>query len=153
LVSVLIEQVNIAIIVEDLSIIDGLKRGWEVLRDNIGNLIIMGLILLIGGIIAGIIIAIPMIAVFLPLGLGFLGDSTSYYDALLSGGIITSLLCCAAYIPVLIVLNGILQAFIKSAWTLTYLQITGQDSSSKEELVESIGEEDRSDEDPPVEFE
>jgi len=38
--------------------------------------------------------------------------------------IIISALCCAAYIPVLILLVGILRAYIQSAWTLTYLRIT-----------------------------
>ena len=142
LTSVLFEQANMAIVVEDLSMIDGLKRGWEVLRDNIGNLIIMGLILLIGGIVIGVVLALPMIVVFLPLGLGFLGGTTSASDALFSGGIITSVLCCVAYMPFLIVLNGILQAFTKSAWTLTYLQITGFDLSSNQLLDEVIPDED-----------
>jgi hypothetical protein len=30
----------------------------------------------------------------------------------------------AAYIPVLIVLSGVLQAYIQTAWTLTYLRLT-----------------------------
>lgn len=124
LVSVLFEQVNIAIVVEDLGIFEGLQRGWEVLRDNIGNLIIMGLILVLGGFILNIILALPMISVVLPIIVGVMGGGSTGSDIVFGGGLITSLLCCAAYVPVLIVLSGILQAFIKTAWTATYLEMT-----------------------------
>ncbi len=124
LVSVLFEQVNIAIVVEDLNILDGLKRSWEILRDNIGNLIIMGLILLLGGGLISVILALPMISIGLPLIVGMMRSVNTGSDFFLSGGIIASALCCAAYVPVLVILRGILQAFIKTAWTLTYLDIT-----------------------------
>ncbi|MCJ7703179.1 MAG: hypothetical protein MUO62_16480, partial [Anaerolineales bacterium] len=41
LITIIFEQVNIAIVLEDLNIPDGLKRGWEVFRENIGNMIVM----------------------------------------------------------------------------------------------------------------
>lgn len=125
LVGVLFEQVNIAIVVEDLDILKGLTRGWEVLRDNIGEFIFMGLILGIGGGILNIVLALPMITVTLPLIIGVMGGAESGSDIFFSGGLITSMLCCAVYLPVLILVSGILQSYIKTAWTLTYLQVTG----------------------------
>ena len=44
-VGIIIEQANRAIVLEDLGIFDGLKRGWEIARSNIGPIIIMALIL------------------------------------------------------------------------------------------------------------
>jgi hypothetical protein len=39
-------------------------------------------------------------------------------------GLLIAGLCFAAYQPVLILLNGILTAYIQSAWTLTYMRLT-----------------------------
>jgi hypothetical protein len=130
LVSVVFEQVNIAIVVEDLDIVAGLKRGWDVFRNNIGNMIVMGLILGIGGLIVGFILAIPMFLVLVPLAIGFFGSSGTGSEFLFGGGIAVALLCLVIYLPFLIVLNGILQSYIKTAWTLTYLRLTGLSESS-----------------------
>lgn len=124
LITIIFEQVNIAIVLEDLNIPDGLKRGWEVFRENIGNMIVMSLILVVGGAIVGIVIALPVILVMVPAAIGIIGGLSSNSDLLFGGGIATALVCLAAYLPVLIVLGGILQAYIKTAWTLTYIQLT-----------------------------
>src|SRR4030065_161277 len=43
-VMVVIEQAKAAIVLEDLGIGDGLRRGWEVVRAHVGELIVMALI-------------------------------------------------------------------------------------------------------------
>ncbi|MCJ7701272.1 MAG: hypothetical protein MUO62_06785, partial [Anaerolineales bacterium] len=122
--TIIFEQVNIAIVLEDLNIPDGLKRGWEVFRENIGNMIVMSLILVVGGAIVGIVIALPVILVMVPAAIGIIGGLSSNSDLIFGGGLATALVCLAAYLPVLIVLGGILQAYLKTAWTLTYIQLT-----------------------------
>jgi hypothetical protein len=32
--------------------------------------------------------------------------------------------CCVVYLPVLLFFNGLLTAYIQTAWTLTYLRLT-----------------------------
>jgi hypothetical protein len=117
-VSAIIEQTQAAIVLENLGIMDGLKRGWEIIKSNPVQIIVMFLILGIGGAIVGLIIALPIILAFVPLlmGLGALRQSsfTPLY---------ISLACCAVYVPVLIFLNGILTAYIQSAWTLTFMKL------------------------------
>jgi hypothetical protein len=44
----------------------------------------------------------------------------------LGGGLLTAALCFLAYLPVLLVLSGILRAYIESAWTLTYMRLTNK---------------------------
>jgi len=132
LVSVILEQANIAIVVEDLSIIDGVKRGWKIFRDNIGNMIVMGLILVFGGWIIGLILAFPILIVLVPAAIGLFSGMASGSGYLFGGGIGVSILCLVTYLPVLILLGGILQAYIKTAWTLTYLQLTGESSGEME---------------------
>ena len=123
LLYVLIEQANIAIVVENLGISEGWRRGWQVFKDNLGVMIVMGLILYVGvALIGGLIIGIPVVLFVLPaLGAGLLGGQNAFGSGLLVAG-----LCFVAYLPVLILLNGILTGYIESAWTLTYLRLTGR---------------------------
>jgi hypothetical protein len=121
LVSVFLEQVDIAIVVEDLGIMDGLQRGWDVVKANLGMIIVMGLILYVGvGLIGGFIIGIPIAAIIAPAVIGAINGA----QRALQGGLIITGLCLIVYIPVAIVLYGILQSYIKTAWTLTYLRLT-----------------------------
>jgi hypothetical protein len=116
-VTVVIEQAQAAIVLEDLSMTDGLKRGWQIAKSNAAPIIIMALILGIGGGIAGAIVSLPLILAAVPviLGMGTLRESlTPLYFALA---------CCAVYMPILIFLNGVLTAYIQSAWALTYMRL------------------------------
>ena len=115
--SIIIEQAQAAIVLEDLGIVDGFKRGWQIVKSNLGPVIVMSLILGIGGGIIGAIVAIPIIIAVVPMiiGMGTLRESlTPIYIALA---------CCLAYMPVLIFLNGVLTAYIQSAWALTFMKL------------------------------
>jgi hypothetical protein len=110
-------------VVEDVGIRDGLQRGWDVFRTNLGTFIVMALILLLGvGFIGGIVITLPLVLVVVPALIGFAGGT----DQALGGGLLTAALCFLAYLPVLLVLSGILRAYIESAWTLTYMRLTNK---------------------------
>lgn len=117
--SVVIEQANVAIVLENMGIGDGLRRGWEVVRTNPGPIIIMALILLIGAGIVGFVLALPLVlAIFgLVFGAAAIGDGATNL-------LWVALACCAVYIPVLLVLNGILTAYVQSAWALTYMRLS-----------------------------
>lgn len=116
-IAVVLEQAQPAIVLEDLGMLDGLKRGWEIAKSNVMPMIIMTLILGIGGGILGVIIALPLILAFIPIfmGMGTLRESLT--------PIYISLACCAVYMPVLIFFNGILTAYIQSAWALTFIRL------------------------------
>lgn len=119
-VTVVIEQANAAIVLEDLGIVDGLRRGWEVVRANVGTMIVMALILFIGSAVIGIVLAIPLIITVVPVAIGLAaagGDRPALW--LLTLGI-----CFAIYLPILLVLNGIVTAYVQSAWALTYMRLT-----------------------------
>jgi hypothetical protein len=119
------EQVNIAIVVEDLGIQAGLQRGWEVFRANIGTMIVMALILVMGGFLAGLLLALPLILTIIPLAIGVIALASGDSAALGGGGLAVAGLCCLAYLPVLLVASGMISAYTKSAWTLTYLRLIG----------------------------
>jgi membrane-anchored glycerophosphoryl diester phosphodiesterase (GDPDase) len=114
--SVVIEQANVAIVLENLSIGDGFRRGWEVVRANVGPILILTLIIFIGSGVVGLIIAIPLIAAVFPLIFSAASNNTS--------PIWITVVCCALYFPILLILSGILNAYVQSVWTLTYMRLT-----------------------------
>jgi hypothetical protein len=117
-IMVIVEQAQPAIIAENLGMWDGFKRGWEIVKNNGVNFFLLALILFIGGAIVGFIIALPILFAVVPLILG-----ANSLDQTLTP-VYIALACCAVYIPVLYLFNGILAAYIQSVWTLTYLRLT-----------------------------
>ncbi len=119
-VGVIVEQANIAIIVEELAIIAGLKRGWEVVKNNAGTYILMWLILVVGLGLLGILLGLPLVLVVAPAIVGEgLGTAQAARNGLILAGV-----CLVGYLPILIFLNGVIQSFAQSAWTLTFMRLT-----------------------------
>lgn len=131
-VSVILEQVYIAIVVEDRGIADGFSRGWEVARNHWEQMLVMGIILILGAMILGLILAVPMFMILVPLffSLGLIRNSNMIPLAV--GGI-----CFLVYLPVLILAGGIIKAYVQSAWTLTFLRVTGRGPASEPAWAES----------------
>jgi hypothetical protein len=127
-IAVIVEQANIALVVENLGIIEAIKRGWQVVWDNIGNMIVMSLILTLGvSLIGGAIIGLPLLIVAAPAVAGAVAGTT---DALRNGLIVSGLLFIV-YLPFLLLLSGILRAYTSSAWTLTFLRLTHKPSQNQ----------------------
>jgi hypothetical protein len=137
-VSVIVEQASIAIVLEDLGVMDGLRRGWEVVRLNLGTMIVMALILSLGVAgIGGFIIALPIAFVVLPAIIGTAVGQVPT-DQTLPAGWILAAVCIVAYLPVLLILNGILRSYIETAWTLTFMRLTGKPPVALEPVSENI---------------
>lgn len=116
-ITVVIEQANAAIVLENLGVGDGLRKGWEVVRANVGTMIVMALILFVSAAVIGILLAIPVIITVIPAAIAMAAGGER--NSLLIAGV-----CCAVYFPILLILNGILTAYIQSAWALTYMRLT-----------------------------
>ncbi len=130
LVGIYVMLAQVAVVVEDLNILDGLARGWQILRDHLGPILIMALILFLGGGLIGLLLALPLMVIAVPaaLSLAFAGEGQLPTGLLLSG------LCLVGLIPVMILLNGILQTFVTGAWTLTFRRLVAlpKDSAQPE---------------------
>ena len=122
-VMAIIEQAQNAIVLEDLNMLDGFKRGWEIVKANAVPIIIMMLILGIGSGVIGVIIALPIIIAVVPAVIGMAVSQQTLTPFYIAAA------CCVAYFPVLLFFNGILTAYIQASWTLTYLRLV----KSKEE--------------------
>ncbi len=120
-IEVLITQSSIAMVVDNLGILEGLARGWKVIWENIGVMAVMALILILGVSLAGgLIIGLPFFAVF---GAVFANLITLQQIA---NRIWLFIALLIVYLPVMICLAGILRSYTESAWTLTYLRLTGR---------------------------
>jgi hypothetical protein len=120
-VNLVVELANVAIVRENLGIVDGWRRGWEMARLNPGPVILMAIILFVITFVVGLLIVIPVIAVAVPaaiaIALGANGSNNYVMPLLLAG------LCFVAFLPVGIFINGVVNTFVGSAWTLTYLRL------------------------------
>ena len=115
-ISIYTQLTQVALIVEDLDIVAAFQRAWEVFRSHLGQIIVMGLILGIGGFIVGLILAIPFILMAMPLVIGLIAGTDTSSLVGVSATVIGILL----YVPVLFVASGIMRTFITGSWTLTY---------------------------------
>ena len=119
-VMVVLEQAQAAIVLEDLDMLDGFTRGWGIVKDNAVTILIMVLILGIGSAVLGVILVMPLIIALVPIAAGMAALRNSLTP------LYFGLVCCAAYFPFLLFFNGILTAYIQTAWTLVYLRLARQ---------------------------
>jgi len=119
-VGIVLHQAESAIVIEDARMLDGLRRGWDVFRKNLGPMLLMWLVTGIIGVVIGLVIALPMLVVVVPTIIGF---ATSRGD-LPTTALLLSGLCFVLYLPVLLVVQGVLSAYVQSVWTLTFLRLT-----------------------------
>jgi hypothetical protein len=122
LVAVIIEQAEIAIVIEDRDIPGGLSRGWQVINANWGPVIVMALILMLGSAVVSVLLALPFFLLAFPTMLAFFAGGPSAQQTAL----IALLVCGCLYVPILIFANGLVQTYYHSAWTLTFLRLTGR---------------------------
>ncbi len=119
-VNVIVEQSNVAIVVENRGVLDGLERGWGVVKTNLGYMIVMALVLYIGiGAIGGFIISMPIGLIVMPAVF-----AAALENAASGTGLMVAGLCFILYLPVFILLNGFLRGYIQTSWTLTFLELT-----------------------------
>lgn len=122
-VNIVLEQGQAAIVAEDLTMLDGFKRGWALAKSDIGGMIVLSLVLGIGGGIIGFIFALPVVIAMLPLVISMASVDFTNFSGNLPPTAWISIVCCGLYTPVLLVLSGVLTAYVKTAWALTYLQL------------------------------
>jgi hypothetical protein len=115
-----------AIVLEDKGVIDSLKRSWEVVKAAVGPVIILGLILLLIGGVASFVLALPLILVVVPAVLGMVGLLVEGGQTLGTVALVAAGLVCVAWTPIMFVLDGIVQTWTMSAWTLAYKQFVAK---------------------------
>ncbi len=116
--TVWMEQSMNGIIVDNLTVMEAARQGWNLLRNNALSLAVMALIIYLGvGMITGIVVMPLMFPIFM-VPFGFLDHEAN--RIFLS----VAIACAVAFIPLFAVLSGWSAIFTKSAWVLTYLRLT-----------------------------
>jgi hypothetical protein len=120
---IVLDQIRVygerAAILEDLGWIDAFKRGWQVLRENLGATIILWLIFFAIGIVVFGITFVIMAAIAAPfLGLIFVEESGLWWLGLLCFGGLLGIIVYA-------LIRSIVTAFTSATWTLAYRELTG----------------------------
>ena len=111
----------VAAVEEELGVFEAFGRSWTTLKENIGPVVVMILILIIGFGILGFLIALPFVGIALPAITGAIVGS----DAAIISGVVITLLCALIAIPLLIVIYGLMTTYTTGAWTLTYRRLNG----------------------------
>ena len=122
-IGLMVNFTTIAIIEEDQEIFPAIGRAWQVITRNLGNVLLMFLILGIGQIIAGLIIGLPLIIAPLPFLINLM--ATGFRNV--TTGLVISGVLFLALIPLVIFLGGVLKAYVLSSWTLTYRSLVQQE--------------------------
>ena len=116
---------QIAAVTENLSFSEAIGRALAIVQANLGSVLLLAVLLTIIDGILGFIIALPLGIVFAPvLAAAFAAANGNQQAA--GAALAISGLCLVIYIPVLIVLRGIVETWIVSNWTLAYKQLGTQ---------------------------
>ena len=133
LVNTFVKQAEIALVADNLGVFDSIKAAWNVMKKNIWSYVIMTLILILIEFVAGIVIALPFILVFIPPFVAMAANGFTSFDGLGTSAIVSAVLCCFL-VPIAWLASGILTAYDHAAWTLTYLRL----KQPKTELPEVV---------------
>jgi hypothetical protein len=121
---------QIAAVTENLSFSEALGKAWQVVQANIGPVLLLAVILIVIEVVLGFLFAIPFAIAFAPLIAAAVASGASGNGQVAAGGAIVSGLCLIVWIPVVIVLEGILETWVISTWTLAYKQLSAAPGSA-----------------------
>ena len=116
---------QIAAVTDGLSVGDAFSRAWQIVKANIGAIIILGLILAVVNGVITFVVALPLAAIAAPIMLSVVGAANEN-TAVATSGVVIAGLCLVAWIPVLIIVRGIVETWVTSAWVLAYRRLSTQ---------------------------
>ena len=109
----------------DLGVMDAIRHGWQVLRQHVGQILMLGLIFLVINFVIGLVGAAI---------LGVLGLSTGILTDLFSGATITTNqwisagLGLLAMVIIFSIISAVITAWRSATFTLAYEQWTGKEA-------------------------
>jgi hypothetical protein len=119
-VSGYLSLVQNGIVLDRQGVFEALGRGWNLLKANFWPVVLVAVILWVVGLVAGLLMSAPLLIAGLPL----LAVALSQPDQDLAA-FLPLIGCFVLYLPVLIILGGVLKTYVSSVWTLTYRRLTG----------------------------
>jgi hypothetical protein len=123
ILGLILDQIRVyaerAAILEGMDWIDAFKRGWQVLKDNLGPTIILWLIFLAIGFVFAFFIIAAMMVLFLP----FFAIVANTESALW----LLAPICCGGLLSMIVfaLIGAVVETFTSATWTLAYRELTG----------------------------
>jgi hypothetical protein len=112
------EQSMAAAVVDNMHVTEAAKQGWQVFRNNLAGVSVIGLVLYFGVSIIAALAIMPMMVPFFALPFAF--SVEEFNRAILVGAGV----CASLYLPLFAIFQGAMIALMKSGWILTYLRLT-----------------------------
>jgi hypothetical protein len=136
ILAIVLDQIRVyaerAAILEDMGWIDAFKRGWEVLKENLGPTIIFWLIFLGIGLFFAALIIGGMAVLAIPMFFAF--------TQVEPGPWLVVPICCGGLIIFILaaLVNAIVQTFTSATWTLVYRELTGLVPQTAAEIASDV---------------
>lgn len=122
-IELLVKFTTIAIVEEEIGIFDAIARAWHVITRNFGQVVLMFFILGIGQLIVGLVIGLPLVfGSTLPILITLITTNGRMVPV---SALITLILFLIS-IPLLVLLSGVVRAYVLTSWTLTFRRLTGE---------------------------
>jgi hypothetical protein len=122
----IIEESQVAVIVDDVGVTDAIKRGWELVRANFWRIMLISLVVYFGISSLSSIVILPLMSPFF--FFPFLMDGGQFDPSprtmMLFMGIFSLI-----FIPVMAFVQGVGVTFLKSTYTLVYLRLNKSDDN------------------------
>ena len=125
------DAAQIAVITEDMSVMDAIKHAFQVVREHVWKYILISLVIYFGGTILSTFIVfpvmIPMFAAFPLIDAGSLTESQS-------AGVIVGFMMCF-FFPAMLFISSIIGALMKTALGLTYLRLAPSGQKTENQVI------------------
>jgi len=123
LVELYLVLTTMALVIEDLDVITALQRGWQMLKQHFWSAVIMGILLTFIHVIVSFLLALIIIVIIIPLAafLLLIIPTSDYITVLLIVGAFAVFFVIILSLMVM----GLLQTYLESAWVLTYRHFLG----------------------------
>jgi hypothetical protein len=123
LVGIVLDQIRVyaerAAVLEGLGWIDAFKRGWEVLKNNLGPTLILWIIFLLIGLVFGVVIVGSLAAITIPL--------VGIFASVDAGPWMVAPICLGGLLGMIIfsLIGSVVETFTSATWTLAYRELAG----------------------------
>lgn len=120
LVYALIELGMSAVLVDNLSALHALRRAWDLVKQNLGAVAVLSILIYLGSMVISMILSIPMMIPMFGLftNMGMQPDPQVFENMFRN-----MTLWMLAFSPLYAILQGVLLTFMQSVWTLAYMRL------------------------------
>ena len=134
-IGIVLNQIRVygerAAILENLGWIDAFKRGWQVLKENLGATIIFWIIFAALGIALAIVSFVLILALIVPVVAGIVLLEPQTWM------ILPGMFLGLVVIAITVLVRSVVTTYISASWTLAYREMTGVESGL-EQIANSV---------------